>query len=105
MKRDDAKEPSPEEEKGADFKGKRALLAEDNELNWEIANELLSDLGLELDWAENGRICLDKFKDSKEGWYDVVLMDLRMPEINGYEAAEAIRGLKGGMPKQSRLLP
>ncbi len=99
VKRDDAKEPSPEEEKGADFKGKRALLAEDNELNWEIANELLSDLGLELDWAENGRICLDKFKDSKEGWYDVVLMDLRMPEINGYEAAEAIRGLKRGDAK------
>ncbi len=76
------------------FDGRRVLLAEDNDLNWEIANELLSGLGLELDWAENGQICLDKFGRSQVGYYDAVLMDLRMPVMNGYEAAGAIRALK-----------
>ena len=50
-----------------DLSGRRILLAEDNELNWEVAKELLSDLGVELDWAEDGRICLDKFQKSPEG--------------------------------------
>ena len=75
------------------FAGKRILLAEDNDLNWEIAKELLSELGLTLDWAENGKLCLEKFADSEEGWYDAILMDLRMPIMNGFEAAEAIRAL------------
>ena len=82
-----------QEVKCADFTGRRVLLAEDNDLNWEIANELLSDLGMELDWAENGRICVDKFEASPVGFYDAVLMDLRMPVMTGYEATEAIRGL------------
>lgn len=73
--------------------GRRILLAEDNELNWEIANELLSDLGVELDWAENGQICLEKFQKSPEGYYHVILMDIRMPHMTGYEATKAIRGL------------
>ncbi len=81
------------EEKYADFTGRHILLAEDNDLNWEIANELLSDLGMELDWAENGRICVDKFEASPVGFYDAVLMDLRMPVMTGYEATEAIRKL------------
>nr|WP_325200023.1 response regulator [uncultured Oscillibacter sp.] len=81
------------EEKYADFTGRRILLAEDNDLNWEIANELLSDLGMELDWAENGRICADKFEASPVGFYDAVLMDLRMPVMTGYEATEAIRNM------------
>ena len=81
------------EEKRADFTGCHILLAEDNDLNWEIANELLSDLGMELDWAENGRICVDKFENSPVGFYDAVLMDLRMPVMTGYEATAAIRGL------------
>ena len=76
-----------------ELSGRRILLAEDNELNWEIANELLSDLGVELDWAEDGQICLDKFQQSPEGYYDAVLMDIRMPRMTGYEAAKAIRGL------------
>lgn len=76
-----------------DMAGKRILLAEDNELNWEIAYELLSDLGMELEWAEDGQICLDKFKESDEGHYDAILMDLRMPHMTGYEATEAIRSL------------
>jgi len=76
-----------------DFSGKRVLLAEDNDLNWEIANELLSDLGLELEWAENGQICVDKFKNSPAGFYGTILMDLRMPVMTGYEATAAIRAL------------
>ena len=76
-----------------DLSGRRILLAEDNELNWEVARELLSDLGVELDWAEDGQICLDKFQKSSEGYYDAVLMDIRMPHMTGYEAAKSIRGL------------
>ena len=76
-----------------DLFGHRILLAEDNELNWEVAKELLSDLGVELDWAEDGQICLDKFKKSPEGYYDAVLMDIRMPHMTGYEATKMIRGL------------
>ena len=73
--------------------GCRILLAEDTELNWEIARELLSDLGVELDWAEDGQICLDKFQKSPEGYYDAILMDIRMPHMTGYEATKAIREL------------
>ena len=76
-----------------DFTGRRVLLAEDNELNWEIAEELLSSQGLTLDWAEDGHVCVDMFQAKDPGYYDAVLMDLRMPIMNGYEATEAIRGL------------
>ena len=76
-----------------DLSGRRILLAEDNELNWEVAKELLSDLGVELDWAEDGQICLDKFQRSPEGYYDAILMDIRMPHMTGYETTKAIRGL------------
>lgn len=81
------------QEQAADLSGRRILLAEDNELNWEIAKELLSDLGLELDWAEDGKICLEMFQRSAIGYYDAILMDIRMPHMSGYEAAQAIRGL------------
>ncbi len=87
-------QPLPEDTpKQMDFTGRRILLAEDNDLNWEIANELLSELGLELDWAENGKLCADKFSASPVGWYDAILMDLRMPVMTGFEAAQAIRAL------------
>ena len=76
-----------------DLSGRRILLAEDNELNWEVARELLSDLGVELDWAEDGQMCLDQFQKSPEGYYDAILMDIRMPHMGGYEATKAIRGL------------
>ena len=76
-----------------DLSGRRILIAEDNEINWEVANELLSDLGVELDWAEDGQICLDKFQKSPEGYYDAVFMDIRMPHMTGYEATKMIRGL------------
>ena len=77
-----------------DLSGRRVLLAEDNDLNWEIAEELLSELGLELEWAENGRVCLEKFQAAEPGFYDAILMDLRMPVMTGYEATEAIRALE-----------
>ncbi|MCI8270053.1 MAG: response regulator [Lachnospiraceae bacterium] len=76
-----------------DFSGRRILLAEDNDLNWEIAQELLSEIGLELDWAENGQICVEKFERSPVGTYDGILMDIRMPVMTGYEATKAIRKL------------
>ena len=81
-------------ENDLELKGKHILLAEDNELNWEVARELLSELELELDWAENGRICLEKFKKSSAGYYDAILMDVRMPVMDGYETTRAIRGLE-----------
>lgn len=80
-------------EKTVTFAGNRILLAEDNDLNWEIANELLSDLGLELEWAENGKICVEKFAQSPVGYYAAILMDIRMPVMTGYEAADAVRAL------------
>ena len=74
-----------------DLSGKRILVAEDNELNWEIAEELLSETGLAMERAENGRVCVDMFEGSEEGYYDGILMDIRMPVMNGYEAAGLIR--------------
>ena len=81
-------------EKNINLSDRRILLAEDNELNWEITRELLSDLGAKLEWAEDGQICLKKFRDSPKGYYDAILMDIRMPNMTGYEAAKAIRGLE-----------
>ena len=80
-------------DQNVDLTGKRVLVAEDNDLNWEVLNELLSDVGLELEWAENGQICLDKFRQASAGYYDAILMDIRMPVMNGYEATKAIRAL------------
>ncbi|WP_322175142.1 response regulator [Acutalibacter caecimuris] len=73
--------------------GKHILLAEDNELNWEVARELLSPLEMELDWVENGQACLAKFQASPAGYYDAILMDVRMPVMDGHETTEAIRKL------------
>ena len=76
------------------FSGRHILLAEDNDLNWEIAEELLSDLGLELQRAENGQECVELFQKSPLGFYDAILMDIRMPVMTGYQASEAIRALE-----------
>ncbi len=77
-----------------DFNGKKILLAEDIDLNWEIANEILSATGMELERACNGKECLEMFERSEIGYYDAILMDIRMPVMNGYEATEAIRKLE-----------
>ena len=82
-----------EEKPKLQFSDKRVLVAEDNELNWEIANELLGDLGLTLDWAENGEVCANLFRNSEPGYYDAILMDIRMPIMDGYEATDTIRAM------------
>ena len=75
------------------LQGIHILLAEDNELNIDIAKTLLEDFGAEVDVAENGSIAIEKFIQAQEGEYDVILMDCMMPVLNGYEATQAIRGL------------
>lgn len=77
-----------------DFNGVKILLAEDNDLNYEIAAELLSGRGMEIEWAENGQICVEMFEKSQPGYYDLILMDIRMPVMSGYEATEKIRALE-----------
>lgn len=89
----DVEETGEETKNNMDLAGCHVLAAEDNEMNWEILNELLSDIGMELEWAENGQLCLEKFQASEPGYYDVILMDVRMPVMNGYEATRAIRAL------------
>lgn len=74
-------------------KGLRILVAEDNDLNWEIANDLLEMNGLIAEHAENGSRCVEMLRNSEAGYYSAVLMDLRMPVMTGYEAASAIRKL------------
>lgn len=81
------------------LQGRRLLVAEDNDLNWEIINELLSDIGMNLEWAENGQICLEKFENSEQGYYDAILMDVRMPVMGGYETTERIRSSKHNQAK------
>lgn len=77
----------------ADYSGKRILVVEDNELNREIAKEIIGITGAIVDTAENGREAVDKVADNPEGYYGLVFMDIQMPVMNGYEAAAAIRGL------------
>lgn len=84
-------EKKEEKQLSLDFSGERILLAEDNELNSEIASVILNNAGFSVEWAENGKICVEKFKASAEGYYSVILMDIRMPIMNGYEATKAIR--------------
>jgi len=73
------------------FKGTRILLAEDNDLNAEITTTILENAGFIVDRAENGAVCVDKVYTSPEGSYDLILMDIQMPLMNGYEASRTIR--------------
>lgn len=86
--------PKQDEKEEIDFTGKRILLAEDIDMNWEIANEILTSVGFTVERAENGKICVDKFKASELNYYDLVLMDIRMPVMTGYDAAVAIREME-----------
>lgn len=65
-----------------DFTGRHVLLAEDIDINWEIANEILTSLGLGITRAVNGKECVDKFNKSEIGFYDAIMMDIRMPVVN-----------------------
>ena len=78
---------------GSDFRDRRILLVEDNELNREIAVELLKQYGFRIDTAENGAEAVEKVKHAAPGDYDLVLMDVQMPVMNGYEATKQIRAL------------
>ena len=78
---------------GSDFRGRCILLVEDNELNREIAVEILNEYGFLVDTAKNGAEAVEKVKNSEPGNYDLVLMDVQMPVMNGYEATKQIRAL------------
>ncbi|MDE7187755.1 MAG: response regulator, partial [Lachnospiraceae bacterium] len=89
-------EETEEEEKKEEirFQAGRILLAEDNELNQEIAVEILGGAGFTTEVAENGRVAVDMLKQSEPGYYQLVLMDVQMPVMNGYEAVTQIRRLE-----------
>ena len=96
---------SPEalaEAEHAKLRGRRILLAEDNDLNAEIAIELLGEKGLLIERAADGEECCTMLAQAPEGYYDLILMDIQMPRMNGYEAAAKIRGMadakKAGIP-------
>ncbi|MBQ7487247.1 MAG: amino acid permease [Clostridia bacterium] len=88
-------QPAPQDDANeVDFSTKRLLLVEDNLINLEIANMILTQAGFNVETAENGKLAFDMVATSEPGYYDAILMDIQMPVMNGYEATQAIRALE-----------
>ncbi len=100
--KDDIASDAIQQDINKDFTGKKILLAEDNDLNAEIASEILSDVGFGVERAGDGQICVDMLSNQPAHYYDVILMDVQMPNLNGYGATKKIRNLndkeKAGIP-------
>ncbi|MCR4589796.1 MAG: response regulator [Lachnospiraceae bacterium] len=79
------------EDDHSDLQGMHILVAEDNDINWEIISKILTSFGIATERAENGRVCVDKISTAEEGSFDLIFMDVQMPEMNGLDATRAIR--------------